>query len=262
MRRYFTGLVCVAVLLPFVVLAAGGDLPAGFAPNSIWVSSTHITAGDSVNIFTVVYNSSDVSLAGDVNFMIDGTSVGTRNFSIKAGDTRIASVPWIAVVGSHSAAAQLEKISDADTNTNASVLNQMTDVITISVGSAPPPSAAVQAAATITNIVMQGAQSAAPTVQNAFNSLEYLRENAVHSLERQLSAAPEVHSAVLGTSTSDVAGTNPAQGGIFGTFWRTILQGLLFVCRIQVLFYASLLIVLFILYKLVRMIFKERTHRY
>ncbi len=252
MRRCFVVFVCMAALLPLVALAGSGDLPAGFAPNSIWVSSTHITAGDSVNIFTVVYNSSDISLAGDVNFTIDGASIGTKNLNIKAGDTQIESVPWTAVVGNHSAVAQLEKISDADTNANASVLNHTTDTITVAVGASLPPSATAQAAMTITNALSQGAQSAAPAARSTYNSFEYLRQNAVHSLEQQLSAPPEVHPAVLGTSTSNVAGTNPAQGGIFGTFWRAILQGLLFVCRIQILFYASLLIVLFILYKILR----------
>lgn len=254
----------MAAFLPLTALAASTDLPAGFAPNSIWVSRTHITAGDAINIFTVVYNSSEVPLTGDVNFTIDGKSIGRRNFSIKAGETQIESVPWISLAGTHAVFARIEKIADADTSASATVLNQTTDTITISVASAPPPSPAEQAVTTATNLVSAGVASAAPAAQAAVNALENLRQRAIDALQNQLTAG-QTNSAgeVLGASTyrapkNTATSTDTKNGSVFSSLWHGLLSALLFICRLQILFYSTLVFVIFILYRLLRTWMQER----
>ncbi len=265
MRASLAALVCSFVLMPLFAFAASGNIPAGFAPTSIFASKTSITAGDTISLFSVLYNSSSDDLAADIVFTIDGTSVGTKHVSLAAGETQTPSITWTATSGSHTASAHLENVVSSS-GEGAPALNATADTITLTVSQPPPPTATAAAVANITNIVASGTQSAAPIAHNAYNSLEYLRANAVSVLKRQLAAGGatdttvSTHPAVLGTSTSNVA--TPEQGGILSTLWRTLLRGLLFICSIQILFYLSLLVVLYILYKLVRMIFSERAHRY
>ena len=52
------------LVVPSLSDAEVKELSAGFAPRSIWLSRTHVVAGESVNIFTVLYNSSDNSISG------------------------------------------------------------------------------------------------------------------------------------------------------------------------------------------------------
>src|SRR3990167_2198472 len=112
---------------PFISLAETVNLRAGFAQSAIWMSRSHVVAGESVNIFTVLYNSSDNSISGDVVFSIDDVSIGTKNFTLGAVETQTVSVPWVAKSGNHTASARIEKA--AGSGINASVLNQTTGTI-------------------------------------------------------------------------------------------------------------------------------------
>lgn len=260
MRRGFVALV-FAALLPFSALAADAGLPAGFAPNSIWVSSTHITAGNTISIFTVVYNSSEVPLAGDVGFTVDGKPVGTRNFSIKAGETQIESTPWTAVAGTHSVFARIEKISNADTSASASVLNQTTDTITISVAEAPPPSPTAQAVASVTSVIQTVLASSTPVITNAAQKIyevtEDARKSAVSALEKQLAqntGSIKPQEEILGASTYKAPASLSASSAssFISSAWQNILRALLFISKTSVLFYALLILVIFMLFQLLR----------
>ena len=258
MGRYFVGISCVLALFPFVAFAEGEKLPAGFAPNSVWVSSAHIAAGDSVNIFTVVYNSSDVPLTGDVNFMVDEKSIGVKNFSIKAGETEIASISWNATFGSHSVYARIEKISDTDTSAGASVLNRTTDTITLTVSPTPPPSQSTQTINTIKNLISSSTKSATPVVQNVIATLEIMRQSAIDALESRLATSSPRQNQALGASPADTATSSEAAIGTLSTIWLTVIGALLVIFRIQWLFYLALLLVTYILYKVIRAVFSER----
>src|SRR3989344_11279 len=97
--KYLFGFL-VLLLIPFTPLF-GANLSAGFAPNSVWVSKNNVTAGKSVNIYTVLYNSSDEPISGDLTFLVDSTAIGTKNFTVSSGETKIESYPWQALVGTH-----------------------------------------------------------------------------------------------------------------------------------------------------------------
>lgn len=264
MRRCFVAVAGILALFPLLVSAASGDIPAGFAPTSVFASKTNIASGDSVSIFTVIYNSSADNLTGDVVFTVDGTAIGTKHFSLQSGETQTPSVNWSAVKGAHTASARIENVVGSS-DAQISLLNDKADTITLTVAAPPPSSPTTAAVQNVTNIVQNTAQSAAPAAQSVFNSLENLRQNAVHTLTAQLASAPastaKPKGQVLGAQTynapSDSVSTT-TKPGIFGAAWRFILQILLYVCQIQWLFYLVLLIVIYILYKLVRTIFAER----
>ncbi|OGG71320.1 hypothetical protein A3F27_00690 [Candidatus Kaiserbacteria bacterium RIFCSPHIGHO2_12_FULL_53_13] len=263
MRIVFIALAFTAAFLPIYALAAGADLPAGFAPNSIWVSRTQITAGDSINIFTVIYNSSDAPLEGAVGFTVDGRPVGTRNFSVKAGETQTESVPWTASAGTHSVFARIEKISNADTSASASILNRTTDTITISVAEPPPPTPSAQAISSVASAIKTVVASSTPIVISATQKLygitEDARKGAVGALEKQLAQKAgdaNTKGEVPGASASSSA---TSLGSFISSAWDSILRALLFVCRISVLFYALLAFVIFMLFQLLRAMFRERS---
>jgi len=260
--RGFVASFTLAFLLPLTALAATTGLPAGFAPTSVFASKTNIATGDTISLFTVLYNQSDNDLTGDVVFTVDGTAIGTKQFSLQSGETQTPSLTWTAAQGTHEASAHLENIVGSS-DAQISLINDKADTVELTVAPPPPPSPQAQAVQNITNIVTTGSQAAAPAAQTAFNSLENLRQNAVNTLRAQLgvsgtSTAPK--GSVLGAETYRApADAAPAGGsGILGTLWRGILQGLLYVCQIQILFYIVLLIVLYVIYKLIRAVFAER----
>ena len=246
------------LLIPFSAFAA--DIPAGFAPNSIWVSSTKVTEGDTINLFTAVYNSSDVSISADADFAVDGKTVGTKHFALKAGETQIQSVPWQAQSGSHAISAQIENVSSDGGTGDVSLINRTTDTITIDVAKAPPPPAIVQAAKDTAQAVQSGIAASAPIVSGTATMFENLRKNAVTSLEDTL-AKDNASGKVLGTSTrSQLSSAAKGSDSSLGSIQRGFYAFLLGICRVQFFFYAALILVAYVLYKLVRTVLAERSH--
>ena len=266
MRR-FAALLSAAALLPLVASAASGGIPAGFAPTSIFASETNIASGDTISLFSVLYNSSADQLTADVVFTVDGTAVGTKQVSLDAGATQTPSVTWTAVSGSHTASAHLENIVSSS-GEGATISNDKADTITLTVAPPPPPSPTSQALATVNSVLASSTPVVTNIAQNVFNITESVRQGAVAALQNQIAAAtgtaaPARKDQVLGAQTynapQDATDSSAASSGsIFGTIWRSILSALLFVCNIQILFYGLALIVLFILYRLIRTWMAER----
>jgi hypothetical protein len=262
MKRPFAALACVVVFFPLLTLAASADIPAGFAPTSIFASQTNITAGDTISLFSVLYNSSSDTLTADVVFTIDGTSVGTKHVSLGAGETQTPSVSWTATTGSHTASAHLENIVSS-TGEGASLLNASADTITLTVAPPPPPSATTQAIDTVTSAIASSTPVVTNVAQNVYDLTEAVRQGAINALQNQLGTSTAPKGAVLGASTfnapQDAATSSDAASGSFlGSIWHSILGALLFICNMQILFYGCLLIVIFVLYKLLRTWMQER----
>jgi len=266
---------------PASLAAQQADLSAGFAPNSIWASRRHITAGNSVAIYTILYNSSDTPFSGDAVFLVDGKPVGTRHFSIKAGETEIASVPWTATAGKHSLSARIEKPSNADTKQDAAILNKITDTITIDVVEPPPPlppSPAAQAVSSVVSALGNGFSTAAPVVLGAaekvYATTETLRKDASAAITQQLAKNPDnpdnaTPSFKQGQATGNrnvkaVAGavttsaSAPRDAPFLPKIWKTFLEGALFVLNIRALFYLTLAIAIFVVIRLFLYALRDR----
>ena len=243
--------------LPLVVFASAA---AGFAPGSLWLSKTEAKAGETLKIYTVVYDSSPSAIEGDVVFTVDAKDAGTQHFKLNAGETQIVSSDWKAVAGTHTFSASLKNVSGI-----AGVANTQTNSTNITVADAPP-----SPIAQYTNVVTNIITSSSPAVQNIFQTVasttEGLRQAGVEWLNKALftdqslaADARKPDPEVLGTSTSNVISSSTAQkGGFFGSVWRYILQVLLFIFTIKLLFYIALLVVIYVLYKVIRAIFSGR----
>ncbi len=254
MRRilftFFVALLVFGFSSPIGARADNG-VAAGLAPGSIWLSKTSLTEGDTVTIFTPVYNSSAEKITGDAVFTSDDTTIATTHFSLGAGEAQILSAKWTAVVGAHVLKAHIENSADPDLKQAVSVSGNATEGISVSVAAAPPPPLAVQILKGSVNAVSNVATEATPIVTAAagtlFNQTEQLRKAAVASLQAALGPSDtKPQGSVLGAETYRAppsgllasAASAPASTGIM----RIIQQVLLFIVSYTWIFYPLLLI--------------------
>lgn len=81
---------------------------AGFIPSNIWYSKESFFAGETVRIYTIVFNGSSYNLSGDVEFLDNGVVLGRTPFSLLTSTlTRDVSIPWKATEGSHAITARI-----------------------------------------------------------------------------------------------------------------------------------------------------------
>lgn len=267
MRRRIVALLCAAALLPLVASAEGNLISAGFAPGSLWLSKTEARAGETLKIFTVVYDSSASPIEGDIAFVVDETKLGTQHFKLAAGETQILSHEWKAAAGAHTFSATIENVTGA-----SSIAQTQTDVVAIRVAEAAP-----SPIAQITNTAANVLASSSPLVQNVantvFNTTEDWRQAGSDFLSKALytdaaytppvgTVAAADNGEILGTSTlKATASSATSSGGIVGSLWHSILRALLLVFNIKIFFYIALLVVLYILYRVVRAVFTLRRPR-
>lgn len=104
--RIVLGILSLLVVLfanatPISARAATSD-SAGFLRESIWFSRDPFYAGETITIYTNIYNSSSERLSGLIEFR-DGTTVlGTKAISVAPGGaSEIISLPWVVTAGEH-----------------------------------------------------------------------------------------------------------------------------------------------------------------
>lgn len=272
----------LAILALFLLLAipsisrAESGLSAGFAPQSIWISRTHVIAGESVNIFTVLYNSSENTVAGEIIFTLDNSSIGTKEFTLNPGEAQTVFLPWVAKAGNHSISARIENALVANTNTKTSVLNQATGNITVSVEAPPPPSPSAQVLNSAVTAITSGVASSAPAVMSALTSLyektEALREDAKSALEKQIAessagataagAGQEGGSAGVPAGTSTLSSETQNSAPFLSTAGKYAALAGLAIVNSKTLFYIALALVLLLLVQMLRVFLRERNREY
>lgn len=233
-------------------------MPAGFATGSLWLSKTEVTAGETLKIYTVVYDSTVSPIEGDVVFNVDAKEIGTQHFKLAAGETQILSYGWTATPGTHTFGASLKNVSGL----SGTLENAETNSVSIKVAEAVP-SPLAQYTNTVTNIIASSTPVVTNIAQNFYGITESVREGAVEALKKQLAASGGPKAQVLGTSTSQASQStapspNAENASILGSLWRGLVSMLLFICNLRVLFYGLLLFVIFALYKLLRTWMRER----
>jgi len=120
----------IFLLLSFSGLsfAQASDLPiknAGFVPANIWYSKDPFYAGETVRIYTIVFNGSTYDLTGAVEFLDNGKAIGKTNFSL-AGSGRVEDlwVDWKAGSGAHTITARLMNVvADGPSGKQAVILD-------------------------------------------------------------------------------------------------------------------------------------------
>jgi len=230
------------ILLPLALLfyagaaSAATSADAGFPASSIWASQTQTEAGDSVTIYTVVYNGTAQEIKGVVDFSLDAGRLSEKNFDLAAGTSQIISTDWSATVGTHKVSGSISAALDS-TGAPVAIGAAKTGSITIDVSPAPPPpppSQLQQTANSVSNVVASSTPVVAQTAQQIYNAGEQVRNNTANYFAGQLGSGAQDKGAVLGTSTKKVMAANP---GFFGNLWHAIAQIGLTIANSPFLFY-------------------------
>lgn len=92
----------LALFLAYPFFAFAATEPAGFAREGVWFSRDPFFAGETITIYTMLYNSGPDRLTGVVDFR-DGTkTLGTKPVSVAPnGSSEIVSLPWEVTAGTH-----------------------------------------------------------------------------------------------------------------------------------------------------------------
>jgi hypothetical protein len=113
MRKYlFILILSFIISTPF----AFAEVNNGFILDQIWYSSNSPKEGDTINIYSAVWNGSDNSLSVKVEFYDKNVVLGTRDFVVPSKKLQETSVSWKVTGGDHSISAKI--ISAVINNSN------------------------------------------------------------------------------------------------------------------------------------------------
>jgi len=196
------------LVAPFAYAAE--PLPAGFAPE-VWLSTAQPVHGETVEAYTVVYDSSTEPIEGSVTFLINGESIGSTPFTLTPGQTEIRSIRWTAEEGTHVLSARIDTAFHKDTKELANLATRTTASTTIRVSAAPPPrEPRVRTASSTSSANLIGALTNAPIIGGAIGAVitttEMWRASGQETLRNYVNASSTATSTksgqVLGTSTN------------------------------------------------------------
>ncbi len=119
-------LLILGFLFPFAASAL--SIPAGILKDQIWFSKDPFFAGDTITIFTFVFNSSDYRLSGTMVLTDGTTTIDKKTFTVlPSGGSQVVSFPWTVTRGQHNFSAkisenQLDKVTGGVVNTPISTI--------------------------------------------------------------------------------------------------------------------------------------------
>ncbi len=149
-----------------LLLLPGIAFGAGFAKQSLFLSQSTVTEGDTVLIYTVVSNDDPAhKFAGTLVFTDAGKAVGTVPVALAAGKASTVSVSWEPTAGSHTIVAELTDSSGASVGQEQA---------TFDINTKPQPAAKntenTAAAANAGNLLGGGAVDTSQNIQNSIAS--------------------------------------------------------------------------------------------
>ncbi|HVV39268.1 MAG TPA: Ig-like domain-containing protein [Candidatus Paceibacterota bacterium] len=200
--RYIVALALLLILLPSCAFAAG------FAKQSLFLSKTPVTEGETVLIHAVVANDTTTKFVGEVVFKDADIKVGSIATTIAAGGANAVSVSWKPAAGSHTITAELT--SDGDM-----IVAQESAIFSIEekpkpVSTSTQAAAAVESSQKIQDTINQYVPAAGGITEPVFSALDSVRAKAADALDKGIdwaksnSSSKKSSGQVLGTSTSTV----------------------------------------------------------
>lgn len=80
---------------------------SGFIPGQIWYSKDSLIEGDTVNIYTAVWNGGEGTLLTKVEFYDKKVVLGSREVSLAPSEIKSVSIPWKITAGDHTISAKI-----------------------------------------------------------------------------------------------------------------------------------------------------------
>lgn len=107
MSKYFFSLLIIVSV--FLALPARAEVVtnSGFIPGQIWYSSDALIEGDTVNIYTAVWNGEKNSLSTKVEFYDKNVILGNRDIILAPLELKKVFVPWKITSGDHVISAKI-----------------------------------------------------------------------------------------------------------------------------------------------------------
>lgn len=106
MKRYFYVFVLLCTFFSPMVFADTIST-AGFIPGQIWYSKSSLIEGDTVRIYTAVWNGEDRSLMTHIDFYDKNVILGSRDIIIPSRELKEVYITWKITAGDHSISAKI-----------------------------------------------------------------------------------------------------------------------------------------------------------
>jgi len=196
MKKYLgISLFLLLVLMPLYFSSAQTS-NAGFIPGNIWYSKDPFAEGDTIKIFTLIYNPDVRQLTGTVYFFDKTTFLGNKTFSVSGGGVQDVSINWLVTAGDHTIFAQIQNAKFLISNgtyqdatlsgikTSESSRNVPKTILPISTTSSVGNSTDTSSGIDIQNFVKENTpQIVSTTIGNTTNAVEGFRQDVGTSLE-------------------------------------------------------------------------------
>lgn len=205
MHRVLSIAVLMCALPFFAGAQAAGPVRAGFPDRSLWLSNAQPSSGETVHIYTVLYNGTEASLVGTITFLVDDVSVHSESVTLDAQSSEVVAAKWLARSGTHIFGAQFA--SDGTTATT-----QTSAKIEVSIPEPPTPSVLQKSVNTAAEVVGQFASSSAPIItkigREVFEQTEALRNAGIERLEQFMdnSRQPKIAGTSVRATTTAIKG--------------------------------------------------------
>jgi len=100
MKKYFIFFILIYLIGANIVFA-GSITATGFIPGQIWYSKDTIIEGDTIKIYTAVWNNATSPLSVRVEFYDQNVVLGTRDIIVESQELKETSVSWKVTAGDH-----------------------------------------------------------------------------------------------------------------------------------------------------------------
>lgn len=222
----------LSIMKKFIVVSALVLLPAfagaaGFAKDSLFLSKSPVTEGDSVRIYAVLSNSAAAAFTGSVVVTDGDTKVGSAPVSIAVGGTQTVSVSWKPLAGSHTVTAELvakDGTAVEQESATFTVAEKPKPIVPPPASTSSQPAAAVESSQQIqqqiTNISPQVGQASQPV----FGFFDGLRSGAADVLDGQIATTKQKLTTTKpsGIVAGSSATESPTITNPWGTAWYVL----------------------------------------
>jgi hypothetical protein len=107
MKKYFLFLFVLSFVCPFFFVHADVSNNLSFLPDEVWYSEENLKEGETVNIYTGIWNGTDNLINTKVEFFDKSTLLGSREISVESKKLKEVSVSWKVTAGEHSISAKI-----------------------------------------------------------------------------------------------------------------------------------------------------------
>lgn len=128
--KNFLKLFLIIYVLGFACFASAATSTTGFIPGQIWYSKDPFIEGDTVKIYTALWNNGTTPLSAKVEFYDKNVILGTRDITVPASKLQEVYVSWKVTAGDHLISAKIisPSVTLSGKKETVSLSNNMTEV--------------------------------------------------------------------------------------------------------------------------------------